>query len=205
MRKTKLLTQKRRLLTRYRKTGTRNRGFQQNYRKTNLAKLRKTKLLTKKKRLLTRYAKTGTRNRGCQQKHRKTNLAKLRKTKLLTQKIRLLTRYARTGTRNRGSQTNDTEEKTPNPLRKDGDTEPMISTKSSQNQTGKVEKNKTTDEEAKASKQSRKPKNVTRKIEASYATFSKLEERKPKTPFEAKRMYNISEGKHSFINYPFKK
>ena len=106
LRKTKLLTQKRRLLTRYAKTGTRNRGSQQNHRETNLAKLRKTKLLTQKKRLLTRYANTGTRNRGCQQNRRKTNLAKLRKTKLLTQKRRLLTRYAKTGTRNRGSQQN---------------------------------------------------------------------------------------------------
>ena len=90
LRKTKLLTQKRKRLTRYAETGTRNRGSQQNHRKTNLAKLRKTKLLTKKRRLLTRYAKTGTRNRGSQQSHRKTNLAKLRKTKLLTQKRKLL-------------------------------------------------------------------------------------------------------------------
>ena len=41
----------------------------------------------------------------------------------------------------------DTVEKTPNPLRKDGDTEPRISTKSLQNQPSKVEKNKTTDTE----------------------------------------------------------
>ena len=42
--------------------GARNRGSQQNHRKTSLAKLRKTKLLTQKRRLLTRYAKKGTRN-----------------------------------------------------------------------------------------------------------------------------------------------
>ena len=95
-----------RLLTRYAKTGTRNRGSQQNHRKTNLAKLRNPKLVTQKRRLLTRYAKTGTRNRGFQQNHRRTDLAKLRKTKLLTQKRRLLTRYAKTGTRNRGSEQN---------------------------------------------------------------------------------------------------
>ena len=182
---------------------TEPRGSQQNHRKTNLAKLRKTKLLTQKRRLLTRYAKTGTRNRGSQQNHRKINLAKLRKTKLLTQKRRLLTRYAKTGrARNRGSQQNhrktntskveknkttDTKEKAPNPLRKDGEgTEPRITTKSSQNQCSKVEKNKTTDTEAKAPKQPRKPKNVTRCIEASYAKLTKLEERKPKTPFGAK-------------------
>ena len=50
----------------------------------------------------------------------------LRKTKLLTQKRRLLTRYAKTLT------------------------EPRISTKSSQNQSSKVEKNETTDIEEKA-------------------------------------------------------
>ena len=72
----KLLTQKRKLHTRYAMTGTRNRGSQQNHRKTNLAKLRKTKLSKQKIKLLTRYAKTGTRNRGSQQNHRKTNLAK---------------------------------------------------------------------------------------------------------------------------------
>ena len=149
--------------TEERRGGARNRGSQQNHRKTSLAKLRKTKLLTQKRKLLTRYAKTGTRNRGSQQNHRKTNLAKMRKTKLLTQKRRLLTRYAKTGTRNRGSQT-----------------------KSSQNQSSNVEKNKTTDTEAKASKQPRKPKNVTRSIEASYAKMTELEGRKPKTPFEAK-------------------
>ena len=64
--------------------------------------------------------------------------------------------------------------------------EPRISTKSSQNKSGKVEKNKTTDTEAKTPKQPRKPKNVTRGIEASYAKLTKLEERKPKTPFGAK-------------------
>ena len=80
----------------------------------------------------------------------------------------------------------DTEEKAPNPLRKDGDTELRISTKPSQNQSSKVEKNKTTDTEAKAFKQPRKLKNVTRSNEASYAKLAKLEERKPKTPFEAK-------------------
>ena len=84
------------------------------------------------------------------------------------------------------NKTTDTEEKAPNPLRKGGDTEPRISTKSSQNKSGKVEKNKTTDTEAKAPKQPRKPKNVTRSIEASYAKLTKLEERKPKTPYEAK-------------------
>ena len=85
------------------------------------------------------------------------------------------------------NKTTDTEEKAPNPLRKDGEgTEPRISTKSSQNQSSKVEKNKTTETEAKAPKQPRKPKNVTRSIEASYAKLTKLEERKPKTPFGAK-------------------
>ena len=84
------------------------------------------------------------------------------------------------------NKTTDTEEKAPNPLRKGGDTEPRISTKSSQNKSGKVEKNKTTDTEAKAPKQPRKPKYVTRTIEASYANLTKLEERKPKTPFQAK-------------------
>ena len=84
------------------------------------------------------------------------------------------------------NKTTDTEEKASNPLRKGGDTEPRISTKSSQNKSGKVEKNKTTDTEAKAPKQPRKPKNVTRSIEASYAKLTKLEERKPKTPFEVK-------------------
>ena len=84
------------------------------------------------------------------------------------------------------NKTTDTEEKAPNPLRKGGDTEPRISTKSSQNKSGKVEKNKTTDTKAKAPKQPRKPKNVTRSIEASYAKLTKLEETKPKTPFEAK-------------------
>ena len=84
------------------------------------------------------------------------------------------------------NKTTDTEEKALNPLRKNGDTEPRISTISSQNKSGKVEKTKTTDTEAKAPKQPRKPKNVTRSIEASYAKLTKLEERKPKTPFEAK-------------------
>ena len=84
------------------------------------------------------------------------------------------------------NKTTDTEEKAPNPLRKDGDTEPRISTKSSQNKCGIVEKNKTTDTEAKAPKLPRKPKKVTRSIEASYANLTKLEERKPKTTFEAK-------------------
>ena len=125
--------------------------------------MRKTKLLTQKRRHLTRYAKAETRNRGSQQSHRKPNLAKLRKTKLLTQKRRHLTRYAKAGTRNRGSQQNHRK-----------------------NKSGKVEKNKTTDTEAKAPKQPRKPKNVTRSIEASYAKLTKLEKRKPKTPFEAK-------------------
>ena len=61
LRKTKLLTQKRKLLTCYSMTGTRNRGSQQNHRKTNLAKLRKTKLLKQKGKLLTRSARPGTR------------------------------------------------------------------------------------------------------------------------------------------------
>ena len=87
--------------------------------------MRKTKLLTQKRRLLTRYAKTGTRNRGSQQNHRNTNLAKLKK-------------------------------------------------------------NKATDTEAKAPKQPRKPKNITRSIEASYAKLTQLEERKLKTHFGAK-------------------
>ena len=80
----------------------------------------------------------------------------------------------------------DTEEKAPIPLRKDGDTKPRISTKSSQHKSGKVEKNKTTDTEAKAPKQPRKPKIITRSIEALYAKLTKLEERKPKKPFGAK-------------------
>ena len=62
----------------------------------------------------------------------------------------------------------------------------MIATKSSQKKSSKVEKNKTTETEAKAPKQPRKPKNVTRSIEATYAKLTKLEERKPKTPLEAK-------------------
>ena len=85
------------------------------------------------------------------------------------------------------NKTTGTKEKAPNPLRKDGEgTEPRITAKSSQNQCSKVEKNKTTDTEAKAPKQPRKPKNVTRSIEASYAKLTKLEERKPKTSFGAK-------------------
>ena len=60
-----------------------------------------------------------------------------------------------------------------------------ISTKSSQNHTSKVWKNKTTETEAKTSKQSRKLKIVTRSIEASYTKLTKLE-KKLKTPFEAK-------------------
>ena len=46
LRKTKLLTQMRKLLTRYAKTGARNLGSQQIQHKTSLAKLRKTKLQT---------------------------------------------------------------------------------------------------------------------------------------------------------------
>ena len=87
--------------------------------------LRDTKLLTQNRKLLTRYAKTGARNLGSQQNQRKTNLAKLKKT-------------------------TDTEEKAPNPLRKDGGTESGITTKSAQNQYSKVAKNKTTDIEEKA-------------------------------------------------------
>ena len=143
--------------------------------------MRKTKLLTQKRRLLTRYAKTGIRNRGSQQYHRKTNLAKLRK------------------------KTTDTEEKDPDPLRKDGVTEPRISTKLSQNKSGEVEKNKTTDTEAKAPKQPQKPKNVTRSIEASYAKWTKPRRKKTENTIRSqKRMYNTSEGKHNFINYPLK-
>ena len=52
----KTTTQKRKLLTRYAKTGTRNRASQRNHRKTNLAKLRKTQLLKHERKLLTRYA-----------------------------------------------------------------------------------------------------------------------------------------------------
>ena len=92
-------------------------------------------------------------------KLRETNLAKLRKTKLLTHERKLRTCYAKTGTWNPGSQqsrqnqsskveknkTTDTDEKHPNPLRKDGDTEPGMSTKLAQNQSSKVEENKTTD------------------------------------------------------------
>ena len=94
-----------------------------------------------------------TRNSGFQQSHCKTNLAKLRK-----------------------KRTTDTEEKAPNPLRKNGDTEPSISTKSSQNQCSKVEKNETTEKEAKAPVQPRKPKNVTRSIKASYSKLTELDE-----------------------------
>ena len=79
-----------------------------------------------------------------------------------------------------------TEEKAPNPLRKDGGTEPEISTKSSQNQSSKVEKQNAANTAVKAPKPPRKPKNVARSIESSYAKLTKLEERKPKTPFEAK-------------------
>ena len=43
------------------------------------------------------------------------------------------------------NKTTDTEEKTPNPLRKDGGKEPGISTKLAQNQSSKVGENKTTD------------------------------------------------------------
>ena len=89
------------------------------------------------------------------------------------------------------NETTDTEEKAPNPLRKDEDTEPRISTKSSQNQSRNVGKNKITETEAKAYKQPRKPKNVTRSIEASCAKLTQLEERKPKTTFEAKNEYII--------------
>ena len=39
------------------------------------------------------------------------------------------------------NKTTDTEEKAPNPLRKDGGSEPEISTKSAQNQSSKVEIN----------------------------------------------------------------
>ena len=58
LRKTNLLKLKTKLLTRYAKAETRNRGAQQSHRKTNLAKLRKTKLLKQKRNLLTSYAKT---------------------------------------------------------------------------------------------------------------------------------------------------
>ena len=47
------------------------------------------------------------------------------------------------------NKTTDSEEKTPIPLRENGDTEPGISTKSAQNQSGKVEKNQTTDTDEK--------------------------------------------------------
>ena len=124
------MTHTRKLLTHYAKTGTRNHGSHQSQRKTNLAKLRKIKLLTQTRKLLTRYAKTGTRNQGSQQSRRKPNLAHLRKVILLTQEIKLLTRLR---------------EKTLDPLRENGDLEQGISTKLAQNQSGKVEKNKTTD------------------------------------------------------------
>ena len=81
--------------------------------------------MTEKRKLLTRCATMRARNQGFQQSQRKTNLAKLRKTKLLTHDRKLLTRYAITRHRTR------------------------ISTKSAQNQSSKVEKNKTTDIEEK--------------------------------------------------------
>ena len=85
------------------------------------------------------------------------------------------------------NKTNGTEGKTLNPLRIDGDTEQIIATKSSLKKSSKVEKNKTTETESKAPIQPRKPKNVTRSIQASYAKLTKLEEKnrkhlwKPKT------------------------
>ena len=84
------------------------------------------------------------------------------------------------------NKTNDTEEKALNALRKDGGTEPGISTKSAQNQSSKVEKQNAANTAVKAPKPPRKPKNVARSIESSYAKLTKLEERKPKTTFEAK-------------------
>ena len=43
------------------------------------------------------------------------------------------------------NKTTETEDKTPDPLHKDGDTQPRISAKLLQNQSSKVEKNKTTE------------------------------------------------------------
>ena len=98
-----------------------------------------------------------------------------------------------------------TEEKAPNPLRKDGGTEPGISTKSAQNQSSKVEKQNAANTAVKAPKPPRKPKNVAKSIESSYAKLTKLEEKKPKTPFEAKneciipqKVSTISEKKTFF-------
>ena len=89
------------------------------------------------------------------------------------------------------NKTTETEGKTLNPLHIDGDTEQMVATKSSQKKSSKVERNQTTETEAEAPKQPRKPKNVTRSIEASYAKFTKLGERKPKIPLEAKNECKI--------------
>ena len=89
------------------------------------------------------------------------------------------------------NKTSDTEERAPKSLRIDGDTEQRIATKSSEKKLSKVENNKTTETEAKAPKQPRKPKKVFGSIEASYAKLNKLEERKPKTPLEAKNEYII--------------
>ena len=68
--------------------------------------------------------KDGDTNQGSQQNQRKTNLAMSRKTKLLTQKRNLKSRYAKT--QKRRHRTRDLN-------------------KAAQNQSDKVEKNKTTD------------------------------------------------------------
>ena len=104
------------------------------------------------------------------------------------------------------NKTTDTEEKTPNSLRKHRGTEPGISAKSAQNQTSKVEEQNAANTAVKAPKPPRKPKNVARSIESSYAKLTKLEERKPKTSFEAEnecvipqKVSIISEKNRCFI------
>ena len=74
----------------------------------------------------------------------------------------------------------ETEGKTPNPLRKAGDTEPKISTKSSQNQPSKVEKNETFETEEKTPNPLRKDGDTEPRIstKSSQNKSSKVEKTK---------------------------
>ena len=93
----------------------------------------------------------------------------------------------------------DTVEKAPNRLRKDGDTEPRISTKSLQNESSKVEKNKTTDTEEKAPNPLRKDGDTEPRVstQSSQNQFSKVEKNKTtnteaRAPLQPRKPKNVT-------------
>ena len=139
--------------------GARNLGYQQNQRKSNLAKLRKTKPRTPKRKLLTVAQRRSTES-GISTKSAPNQSSKVEKIK-----------------------TTDTEERTPNLLRKVGGKEPGIATKLTQHQSSKVGKNKTTDTEDKTPNPVRKDgaRNLGSQQNPSQTNLAKLRKTKLRT------------------------